>query len=180
MPNLAHVDVWKLADEIKTLLRKQGELSQNKDSRELRHKLRLIQERIEPLRQECEREFGARHGWKVARDQFSLAQLSENRRSRNRKRNESVCCGCAFDHASCYRLDRQPIAISVQNYNAELYYNELDGVCSPLQLRWQTIEDFPSWHFPGATTLILITRSDYSPRSFNDGVTGCEYRRSAL
>jgi hypothetical protein len=151
-------DVWGTAREIESL---QSEVSR---IAERYYKDRAIKEEVDQknakaamLGEQLAKESGSLHGWKLAQRQFSLDQLAENRKARNWRKGECFQGGAHLDHPSWYRLTGSPIAIAVQNY-APLHREDLDEECRRKGLVWQEVTDFPSWHYPGSTKLVLITR----------------------
>lgn len=101
--------------------------------------------------------FGELHDWHLAFKPFSLDDLANRSTQSNFK-------GSPGDHPYYYRKKAKPYrasAIALHEYNWE--QTEL---AAHNGLRTQTVTDFPSWWYPGRTTLVLIT-PDSSPVNTN-------------
>lgn len=108
-------------------------------------------------------EFGKEHGWTLAEKPFGrLALIRGAMHSFGSGRNDWLFDDLPhefFDHAYFYRANRRAVAIAAHLYgfNPE----RLDQFCQTNALKWET-PDFPSWWFPGQTTLVVFTKSDSS------------------
>ena len=155
------MDIWKVAGEIERLQIEAQELPETDDNAERRASLWAEERRLEALLQ---KEFGVLHGWRIARCVFTLDQLAQNRKVPNREEGRDfgslgqMVSPCHIDWPSFYTLRGSPVAITAQYYDATVHRKRLDAECKKRRLVWQEVTDFPSWHYPGRTTLILITR----------------------
>ena len=152
-------DPWKAAHEIENLQREVSAIASTyyKDE-SVRREVDQKNEKARALGEQLAKQFGTLHGWKLTRRPFSLDQLAENRKARNWRGGEFFQGGTHLDHPFWYRLNGFPIAVAVHNYNAPDHRGDLDEECKRRGLVWEEVSDFPSWHNPGDTKLILITR----------------------
>ena len=160
------MDVRKVASEIERLQTEAHELRELhcKDGQWTSYKAEQEVERKQAesnrLGALLQKEFGKLHGWSVARKGFSLEQLAQNTMiasSEEVEEGDNVG-GFSIQHASHYTRNGLPIAITTQLCD-DPKERQLDRLCKQKGLAWREITDFPSWHSPGETTLILITRA---------------------
>jgi len=120
---------------------------------------RALQGELAKIHSELEAEFGAARGWKPARGWFSAEQLRCNSGGQIYTMYGDMFPH--FDHPTFYRAPRtrragglviQPYIENTPETRAEIIeeYRVLGLSAS--------FPDYPSWWYPGATTLILIER----------------------
>lgn len=104
--------------------------------------------------------FAARHGWRRSRAWFTPGMLAKGGVQYNPWRNEPDWSGEFIDHSFCFRSsDGRAAAFATNPYG--LGWKEDDpairAFCERHRLRVRIPDDFPSWWYPGRTTLIVFT-----------------------
>lgn len=117
--------------------------------------------RIQELQQSLAANFGLLHGWIPSSTPIGLRQLSEECRNRSLRH----CIGDTYsrfaDHGYGYRGVKggTPTAVAAHLYDYLRSDKEaLAEVAKQLSLTMSIVTDYPSWWFPGSTTLVLWTR----------------------
>jgi hypothetical protein len=116
-----------------------------------------IPDAMDALHNKLAAEFARRRGWKLSRDPHSARRLYGPVIDR---------CGFGwFDNPPCYdhpysfNRDRRPVALTIQPYNVDANYRrDMVAWAQRKQLRIEFPADFPSWHYPGKTTLVVFSR----------------------
>jgi len=107
-------------------------------------------------------EFGARMGWKVAAGStgFDAAELVKGRRVRWRDRTDLPPF---HDHPTGYSVGLRPVALAIQPYGDDpTIAAALAAWAAPNGLVvWRPA--FPSWWYPGWTSLWVFARRDAVP-----------------
>ena len=131
---------YEVANDILDALRKQSVAD--------RRSARRLQNEIDFGRDLLAIEFGKRNGWKLGRP-FTAEQLA---RGGCRARNGERWFGFPFaDHPYFYKVGRRPVAVAAHNYGeVDLDQFEEYGLTA------REITDFPSWHYPKLTRLVLV------------------------
>lgn len=131
-------------------------LAQVRHRREVDHHTAVLAER----RARLARAFGEARGWRVSPSDFDEATLAAGKTSAGRRRRHYGSeWNCALlDHITFYRRpDRRAVAVVGQPYDlgAEAM-DEADQWAAGRCLRITFPTDFPSWHYPGRTRLVLV------------------------
>ena len=134
---------YEVASDILDLLRQQSVAD--------RQRSRRLQAEIDFRRDLLAIEFGKRNGWELGRP-FTAEQLA---RGGSRARGGEHWLGFpSADHPHFYKVGRRPVAIAAHNYGTfDLHQFEEYGLTA------REIADFPSWHYPSRTRLLLIQAS---------------------
>ena len=102
--------------------------------------------------------FGARHGWRLSKSDFSPSVLAR-RGLFNGRGYHDPWPRELVDHGYFYRKDRKAAAVAAHLYGnfdaAKRQDTEATAALYGLSVTWP--EDFPSWYLPGRTTLIVCT-----------------------
>ena len=110
------------------------------------------------------REFGRRNGWKLSDRCFVWGQLARgsNQKTRQEERGGLLLAHEAADHRYFYRKDGRPAALAAHLYGwpTNRMIGSVAEVCAKHNLTARVATDFPSWHYPDVTTLIV-----YEPRT---------------
>jgi hypothetical protein len=135
----------ELAERILTLMdAPPGESPAEKARRLLEH---------EAIQHHLAAEFGQRNGWKPGIG-FSPSMLA--RRAIFPRRNESwTTTSDTIDHPYFYRADRRAAAIAAHLYHGTARRQGIVAWAEHHNLTATFPTDFPSWWYPGATTLVV-------------------------
>ena len=104
-------------------------------------------------------EFGAERGWTLSKKRFGLLALkratafSPIRNFADARADELP--HCLFDHPYFYRTDRKAVAIAAHLYGVP---DNLPAFAAENGIHVEK-PDFVSWWYPGATKLVLYTKS---------------------
>jgi hypothetical protein len=113
--------------------------------------------------------FAARHGWKLSEAPFAIAKLAPPA-IRRRQRDDDfgawwtdsgVIDGCCVDPPFYYREPHRPwrpAAIAAHLYDWSHHRDKIADLARHLEISAEPISDFPSWWYPGWTTLVLYRR----------------------
>jgi|ERR1019366_5478252 hypothetical protein len=109
-------------------------------------------------------EFGWRNGWKLARTPFSVIRLVPFALSADDLflSDSQLLDNSQFgiDHQYCYRKKNgAPVAIASHNYGLKKEEFRYSEIVESHGLRVQFPELYPSWYYPGQTTLVVYTRA---------------------
>lgn len=105
--------------------------------------------------------FGEHIGMKLAPTRFSLRALSEGMVHGKEWENHKGTDYRYFDHAYFYRkTDKTAGAIAAHLYNVPADIEE-KAAGAGLKV---SFPDFPSWHYPGRTTLVMYQAASSTPR----------------
>lgn len=112
------------------------------------------QERIEEQQRALSDAYGARRGWRRAAERFPVRALARVSRAEEEWEPKFV------DHYSFWVSDGRPVAVVAHLYGCDEALREAACAWAALRgLRATFPVDFPSWWYPGRTTLIEITRA---------------------
>lgn len=110
------------------------------------------QNRIEGHQQAIWNSYSACRGWSKAPKQFPLSALARMRIADEDWKREFT------DHRSFWTLDGRPYAVAAHLYGCDDHVREAaEAWAASRGLRAAFPDDFPSWWYPGRTTLIEIT-----------------------
>lgn len=102
-------------------------------------------------------EFGIARGWRLSRASFGLMALKRGAVYSVLQNNADVVEDHMphefFDHPYLYRVDRKAVAVAAHLYNFDKA--ACDDFAKSHGLRLD-VPDFPSWWYPGATTLVVF------------------------
>jgi hypothetical protein len=107
---------------------------------------------IRSLQRQLAEEFGRRNAWEHNNKWFSLCTLVSNG-----IREGSPCPAIEYpyvDHPYYYRKDRRACALAVHLYNATGRHDDIVAWAASNEMR-ASFPDFPSWWWPGTTTLVI-------------------------
>ena len=110
------------------------------------------------IQKKLAKEFANRQPWAATQRGFTLAQLG--RRSNRSQRGDWGCSTRVADHPYFYReLERpyKPAAIAAHLYDWPDQEVDVKEAVQEFGLSYRVVRDFPSWWYPGETTLILYT-----------------------
>lgn len=106
-------------------------------------------------------EFGAGHGWALAKKRFGLIALKRGTTySLIRSDADALADQLPhdfFDHPYFYRTGGKAVAIAAHLYGFDP--QALAAFATENGLSWET-PDFPSWWYPGATRIVVFTKAD--------------------
>jgi hypothetical protein len=147
---------WTIAGLIADALRTQ----QTEASRRApRSRLQLLQEEIGKLRSLLIDIFAERNGWRASHAWFTPSMLAKRGVAYHPWRDRPDWSGAFIDHCHCFRTpNRRAAAFASNPYGLRWTVDHLDirAFCERFRLS-AAIPDFPSWWFPGRTTLIVFT-----------------------
>ncbi len=133
---------WRLADDLRAHL----EAGRHADAGKIQVLLR--------------RRFGEIHGWQRSPARFTVKSLAcgdrKNRLPGLAGEDADAVRGRLFDHPGFWRRGGNAAAISAHLYHWPDYEERCRAFAAEHRLDVREV-DFPSWWFPGATTLILWT-----------------------
>jgi hypothetical protein len=111
-------------------------------------------------------DFGAPRGWRWTQFVFGLRTLAEGKRHAIgqlfRSRDKYPIANdfqAQFNHPYYYLRDSKAAAIAA-HLNNPPFYEETRSECETVACRFGLtfeVPDFPSWHYPGSTVLVLYT-----------------------
>ena len=115
--------------------------------------------------------FAARHGWKYTKKRFSLVDLWARPTGDDGDAdfNSSETTGRSYDPSPIanpyFFTDRAGRAVAIAAHLPNYNFNEKKAAeYRELATAWgltvSVITDFPSWYYPGETTLVLWTRGE--------------------
>lgn len=102
-------------------------------------------------------EFGKSREWNLSGREFNLTCLAAGRISRSLQCSDSAEYRLT-DHHYCYRIHRRPVAIAAHLYDYADKEPEIIEACARLGLIFEVPKDFPSWWYPGESTLVVYTQ----------------------
>ena len=114
---------------------------------------------IDALRSLLISEFARRHGWKIRKhDNFTTGMLAERRSRRGPLEQRYVGIGWSDHDFFFRRLDGTPAAVAGHPYDADTPEQRAgyEAFAARAGLRVTFPMDFPSWWYPGRTTLVLF------------------------
>lgn len=160
------VDPWQLADllrktmeEVRDISRAYSAMSKSDEPQkraEARRDLRRKEWFQNVLRHRLMIDFGAQFGWKPSHTEFGLKTLSQGKMHGNMGYGDNPYSGSfhdQFDHPYYYRHERKAAAIAAHLYNYPTNRESCLELAELYNLRL-IVPDFPSWWFPGFTTLV--------------------------
>jgi hypothetical protein len=150
---------WTIAGLIADALRTQ----QTEASRRApRYRLQLLQEEIGKLRSLLIDIFAERHDWRPSQAWFTPSMLAKRGVAYHPWRDRPDWSGGFIDHGQCFRTpDRRAAAFASNPYGLRWTTDDPDIRAFCERFRFSAaIPDFPSWWFPGRTTLIVFTPLD--------------------
>jgi hypothetical protein len=151
-------EVWAVAERILAL---NGELGISKGYRQISE----LQRQLHDLTEQLAAEYGRRRGWLPAKSRFTLEALRDRKQHSYRcYPNQDEPFPSFFDHCYFYRMpDRTAAAIVAHPYSAD--FPRISAWAAEHGLRAEMPADFPSWHFPGRTVLLVFTPlKEHAPR----------------
>ncbi|MGO9934983.1 MAG: hypothetical protein ACLPV8_24670 [Steroidobacteraceae bacterium] len=116
---------------------------------------RAAAEGVRRGKNELARRFAAIRGWRVGRD-FDLRCLAQ-RGARPGRITRDASPGAhhhEFDHPYFFR-DASGRAVAIASHLYDYDASECQELAERFGLTVSVVRDFPSWHFPGRTTLVL-------------------------
>jgi hypothetical protein len=170
---------WTIAGLIADVLRTQ----QTEVSRKApRYRLQLLQEEIGKLRNLLIDIFAERLGWRPSKAWFTPSMLAKRGVAYHPWRDRPDWSGGFVDHGQCFRsLDRRAAAFASNPYGLRWTADHPDirAFCEHFHLS-AAIPDFPSWWFPGRTTLIVFTplAADSVPADLQESICMCRAEAS--
>lgn len=159
--SLTHLQTETLVDELLTIIADR--------SKDRRLSSRPFYRSIE-IKLELAREFGRRNGWRLSKHWFTWGQLARGSHCRTRQDCFDGLPNphAAADHRYFFRRDRRPAALVVHLYNWSVCRPDVAKVCDRYGLAAREVDDFPSWWYPGATTLIVYEPAAAALRGVSD------------
>lgn len=112
------------------------------------------------LQQQLAADFGRRHGWQLSPTRFFLTTLA--RGGVFDRDDVDLALGGdegheGYDHPYFYRVNRRARALAVHLYDAKDRQGEILTWAKDRGLQ-ASFPDYPSWWYPGQTTLVLYER----------------------
>jgi len=112
--------------------------------------------------------YGAERGWTRSKAQFLPSTLAKGAMHNGGRRVDAASREMPWnlmDHVYYWKQGRRPAAIVAHPYgcNTGEKRAEAQAWAARHGLRLTFPTDFPSWRFPGWTTLVEITRADMAP-----------------
>lgn len=115
-------------------------------------------EKQEVLRRRLALDFGERYGWQFSPSRFDLLTLAQGKcHNGGRYGREHGVPDRALDHPRFYKRGRRAAAIATHLYGWSRD-DEVRRECRALAAHYGLtllVPDFPSWHFPGNSTLVV-------------------------
>ena len=157
------LDPWKLADELLSLMKTITELNVAQKSLELMSQAwrtsireeRRAQDRHNAVQSTLAEAFGTLFGWRRSPSSFSLACLA---RGGHHDGSYHVISSTLLDHPFYYRFPtRNAAAIAAHLYGWPRVEAECRQLAERERCAIRAVTDFPSWWYPGSTTLVLWT-----------------------
>jgi hypothetical protein len=125
-----------------------------------RYQLQALNAEVERLRTRLIEIFAWRKGWRHSQAWFTPAMLARGAVPYNPWRSGPNWSGEFIDYSYCFRTpDRRAAALATNPYGLHWTadHPSIRAFCERYGLRATIPTDFPSWWFPGRTTLIVFT-----------------------
>jgi|SRR5688572_14524345 len=111
----------------------------------------VLRGQIRDLTRRTAAEFGRGYGWRLTALPFTLAELAG-------VSDDIPASRAIFDHPYFYRDSRgRPVAIAVHLYDWPEVGPGIEALCEQFNLRYEAPAGYPSWWYPGWTSLVLYT-----------------------
>jgi hypothetical protein len=122
-----------------------------RDHNNYQRELRIIQDRLA-------QDFGKLHGWKLTDKEFTAKVLAEHKMHGGRDDWGGDRRWPSFvNHPFFYRLNRRAVAVVAHDYNMPVTLPKAQAWATEHGLAVTLPTDFPSWWYPGSTTLVVLT-----------------------
>jgi hypothetical protein len=109
-------------------------------------------------------QFACANGWYEAAKEFSFRALASGKMHTGGYRGDEHLGRRPLDHPEWFRKDRRPVAIVGHNYRGPDGEDNRDPAATAkrfgLTLHVAPAGDAASWYYPGATTLLVMTRPE--------------------
>lgn len=156
VPELTPTFPWTIAELIADIIR-----AQQKAPRQVpRHRLQILQDEICRLRGLLIGIFAEQNGWRHSKSWFTPSMLTRRGVSYSPWQSGPDWSAPFIDHSYCFRTpDRRAAAFATNPYglNWTVDHPAIRAFCELYQLGVAIPRGFPTWWYPGRTTLIVFT-----------------------
>jgi hypothetical protein len=148
---------WTIAGLIADAIRVQQRAAHRQAPR---HHLYTLEEEICRLRSLLIDIFAQQHGWRHSQAWFTPSMLARGGVCYSPWRSGPDWSGEFIDHSYCFRTpDRRAAGFATNPYGLQwtVTHPAIQAFCEHYRLSAAIPRDFPSWWYPGRTTLIVFT-----------------------